>query len=58
VFDMITISRQKSRTKLVHILFIARCNLKLTTCFGLSSIRPSSGHNSFIEDTVQYVNIS
>jgi len=36
-------------------LFIARCSLKLTTCFALSSIRPSSGHKSFIEETIQYM---
>jgi len=54
VFDMIRVSRQRSQTQLVHILF-ARCSLKLTACFGLSSVRSSSGHKSFIEETIQYI---
>ena len=45
----------RSQTQLVHILFIARYSLKLTACFGLSSIRPSSGHKYFIEKTTQYM---
>jgi hypothetical protein len=52
---LIIISGQRSQKQLVHILFIARCSLKLTTCFGISSIRPSSGHMSFIEETIQYM---
>jgi len=55
VFGMITISRYRSQTQIVHILFIARCSLKLTTCFGLSSIRPLSGHKYFTEETKQYM---
>jgi len=55
VLDMIKISRQRSQTQLVHVLFIAKCSLKLTTFFGLSSIRPSSGHKSLIEETIQYM---
>jgi len=27
----------------------------LTTYFGLSPIKPSSGHKSFIEETLQYM---
>jgi len=45
VFDMITISRKRSQTQPVYILFIARYSLKLTTFVGLSSFRPSSGHS-------------
>ena len=48
-------SRQRSQTKLVRILFIERCSLKLTICHDLSSIRPSSGHKLFIEETIQYM---
>ena len=55
MFDMITISRQRSQTQPVHMLFIVRCSLKLTTGFDLYSIRTSSGHKSFTEKTVQYI---
>jgi hypothetical protein len=55
VFDMITISRQRSQTQLLHMLFIARFSLKLTTGFGLNSIRLLSGYKFFMEKTVKYM---
>jgi hypothetical protein len=55
VFSVTSKKQNKSNTTRIF-LFIVWCSFYLaTTCFGLYSIRPSSGREFFIEENVQYI---